>query len=156
MAQALKLADLLGDDLAQVLVCDVPGPPVSKGRPRATTRHGRVRLVTPEQTERGEAWVRHCWLDQVGQTLFTVALHVEIEVVLGVPRSWSRFRQQQAFKGHVRPTRKPDLDNTAKACLDALNGIAWLDDSQVDRLLVVKRYARQGEGEGVRLTVTIS
>ena len=33
-----------------------------------------------------------------------------------------------------RPTRRGDLDNTAKALLDALNGIAWVDDSQIVEL----------------------
>ena len=33
-----------------------------------------------------------------------------------------------------RPQRRGDLDNTAKAILDALNGIAWEDDSQIIEL----------------------
>lgn len=32
--------------------------------------------------------------------------------------------------------RKIDADNVAKACLDALSGLVWRDDSQVQRLLV--------------------
>lgn len=33
-----------------------------------------------------------------------------------------------------RPRRQGDLDNVAKAVLDALNGLAWLDDSQIVEL----------------------
>lgn len=44
-----------------------------------------------------------------------------------------------------------DLDNCAKAVLDALNGIAWVDDSQVARLVVEKSYGLEG-----RTTVRIS
>lgn len=35
-------------------------------------------------------------------------------------------------------SRRRDIDNFAKQILDSLNGLAWLDDSQVDRLLVVR------------------
>lgn len=34
--------------------------------------------------------------------------------------------------------RRLDLDNVAKACLDALTGVVWKDDSQVVRLSVVR------------------
>ena len=37
-------------------------------------------------------------------------------------------------------TKKPDCDNIAKIILDALNGIAYDDDSQVAMLNVVKLY----------------
>ncbi len=39
--------------------------------------------------------------------------------------------------------KKIDADNVAKACLDALSGVVWRDDSQVQRLLVEKLEADQ-------------
>jgi Holliday junction resolvase RusA-like endonuclease len=44
-----------------------------------------------------------------------------------------------------------DVDNAAKAVLDALNGVAWEDDSQVQRLVVEKSY-----GPEARTTVRIT
>lgn len=45
-------------------------------------------------------------------------------------------------KSDAQPTRRPDIDNFAKAVLDAMNdGIAWDDDSQVITLIAHKRYA---------------
>jgi Holliday junction resolvase RusA-like endonuclease len=41
----------------------------------------------------------------------------------------------------------------AKLVLDALNGVAWLDDGQVVDLTVSKRYAKPDEAEGVTLWV---
>ena len=35
-------------------------------------------------------------------------------------------------------TKRPDVDNLGKAILDALNGVAWIDDSQVTRLYIGK------------------
>ena len=43
-----------------------------------------------------------------------------------------------------------DLDNLAKAILDAIKGYAFHDDAQVARLLV-----ERGEGERERITVTV-
>ena len=41
-------------------------------------------------------------------------------------------------------TKRPDADNVAKAICDALNGVAFDDDSQVVDLCVMKRQAAQG------------
>ena len=41
----------------------------------------------------------------------------------------------------VFPTKKPDLDNLAKAVLDALNGVAYKDDCQIVTVLSKKNYA---------------
>jgi Holliday junction resolvase RusA-like endonuclease len=40
----------------------------------------------------------------------------------------------------IYPTKKPDADNIAKVILDALNGIAYRDDTQVVDLTVSMRY----------------
>jgi Holliday junction resolvase RusA-like endonuclease len=39
--------------------------------------------------------------------------------------------------------RRVDIDNVAKACLDSLNGIAYLDDSQVVDLHAHKAVAAE-------------
>ncbi len=55
-------------------------------------------------------------------------------------------------KSHIRKSGvKPDapqyprcdVDNAAKAVLDALNGVAWEDDSQVCSLTVAKHYGTE-------------
>lgn len=56
----------------------------------------------------------------------------------------------QMLNGIINPTKKPDCDNIAKIILDALNGIAYPDDSQVTCLLVMKRYS-----ESPRVEVTL-
>lgn len=39
------------------------------------------------------------------------------------------------------PTKKPDIDNIAKSILDALNKLAYRDDTQVVTLHMEKHYA---------------
>ena len=38
------------------------------------------------------------------------------------------------------PSRKPDIDNVMKIVLDALNGVAYKDDSRVVRVEAQKIY----------------
>jgi Holliday junction resolvase RusA-like endonuclease len=48
---------------------------------------------------------------------------------------------------------KPDVDNLAKAILDALNGVAYEDDSQVYSLEVQKWYVGVGGTVGTWIKV---
>ena len=45
------------------------------------------------------------------------------------------------LEGAIKPTKKPDIDNMQKAVLDALNGLAWDDDSQIVKVTAEKEYA---------------
>jgi Holliday junction resolvase RusA-like endonuclease len=48
---------------------------------------------------------------------------------------------------------RPDVDNLLKAVLDAMNGIVYVDDGQVNLTIATKKYAPQN---GVHITVTTS
>ncbi len=51
-------------------------------------------------------------------------------------------------------TGKPDLDKLARSVADALTGVAWADDMQVDELRATKAYANVARGApGVDVTV---
>ena len=50
-------------------------------------------------------------------------------------------------------SRKPDVDNFIKSTLDALNGIIWVDDSQVVEIGARKFYAPQDVGVGVTIEI---
>lgn len=49
-------------------------------------------------------------------------------------------RPKSRPKSRPMPDSKPDFDNLAKLACDALNGLVWLDDSQVTDCVVKKRY----------------
>lgn len=48
------------------------------------------------------------------------------------------------------PVKKPDADNIAKIICDALNGIAYRDDTQIISLKVLKIYDK---GSGVQVNI---
>lgn len=45
--------------------------------------------------------------------------------------------------GELLPSKKPDIDNIVKAVLDALNKVAYRDDTQVVELQVRKQYSER-------------
>ena len=75
--------------------------------------------------------------------LFDKPVSVRIEAYFPVPKSFSNKRAGKALAGEIAPTKKPDADNIAKIICDALNGVAYMDDTQVIELTVVKKYAKE-------------
>lgn len=71
----------------------------------------------------------------------TGEIEAEIKAYYAIPKSMTKKNRQLIEEGKLHPTKKPDLDNVAKIILDALNGIAYKDDSQVVRLHIEKEYA---------------
>ena len=119
---------------------EIPGKPVGKGRPRFAARGKYVQTYTPEKTANYEAWVRQCWVDAKCRKL-----NGEIWAFLcarfPVPKSASKKQREAMLKSYVGYGKKPDTDNIAKCILDALNGIAYDDDSQITLLHVEKVYS---------------
>ena len=130
----------------------VPGQPVAKARPRATTIGGAARLYTPGKTRDYERSVQLAATLAMRGGPIGCAVAVSLDIRLPVPASWSKTRCADALAGRVFATSKPDADNFAKAVLDGCNGVVFLDDAQVVRLTAQKRYA---ETPGVDVLVTI-
>lgn len=57
-----------------------------------------------------------------------------------LPSKAQRYRVD--VEAYLPDARRRDLDNVAKTILDALNGVLYLDDSQVVTLLVAKHIDR--------------
>ena len=51
------------------------------------------------------------------------------------------FERPAARMSEEAHISKPDIDNLAKAVLDALNKVAWNDDSQISQLYLEKAWA---------------
>lgn len=129
----------------------VAGAPKGQPRPRAFTRHGRARVYDPGTAE---GWK--------GQVALAAKAYRPVTPVCTAAVLWLQFhlpRPQAHFsRGRLRSIApsfhagKPDVDNLAKAVLDALVGIGFLrDDRLVWSLCVTKRYADGPPGCRVRL-----
>ena len=126
----------------------VPGQPQGKGRARST-KSGRH--YTPAKTVAYERLIAQCAAEAMGDwQVITGPAECHVIAVFGVPASWSKKRREAALQWVDYPTVKPDGDNIAKAVKDALNGLVWIDDSQVVDLRVKKVY-----GSWPRLDVTV-
>lgn len=129
---------------ARVLAFTVPGDPVGKGRPRFARVGKGMRAYTPAATksyEQAVALLARASLGRRGPLQGPLA--VRIDAWCPIPASWSRRKHAQALDEHLMPTTKPDIDNVAKAVLDALNEIAFADDAQIVDLTCSKRYGSQ-------------
>lgn len=121
----------------------VKGHVVGKGRPRFVKRTGHA--YTPDTTVEAENAIAAAWLALgLPPAPKGGAVAVSIEAFLMRPKSHYGTGKRAEFlkeSAPVWPTGKPDGDNLAKTVKDALNGLAWHDDSQVVSLLVEKKYS---------------
>lgn len=67
-------------------------------------------------------------------------LAVALTFVFSPPKSYTKNKLKAVQRGELRYVKKPDLDNLAKAILDALNDTVYKDDSQIINLSVNKEY----------------
>lgn len=119
----------------------IPGDPAGKGRPKFT-RSGHA--YTPKETVNYETLVKLSFKQKypgLKPVEKDVAMLVTIKAYYKIPASASKKRQQAMREGLIRPTKKPDWDNIGKIVCDALNGIAYYDDSQVVAVTVEKLYS---------------
>lgn len=123
------------------------GAPRGKERPRLT-KAGHV--YTPEKTRNYEGALKYAAQQAMGERApLDGPLELEMRVVVPIPVSWPKKRQAAARAGREWPTKKPDGDNFLKM-KDALNLVVWVDDSQIVRESVEKRY---GDKPGMWMTV---
>lgn len=73
--------------------------------------------------------------------LYRCPVKVVVVVYKSLTKSAPKSLEHEPF------TQKPDADNILKACLDGLNGVAYLDDSQVVEAHVYKRERTHAPGE---------
>jgi Holliday junction resolvase RusA-like endonuclease len=130
---------------------ELPGEPVPQPRPRVTTRGGFAQAYTPRKhpvKPYREAIALAARLSGVKPSSGDVAIGIEF-VFARPPSHYTKSGLSSAAK----PRPRPDWDNLAKAVCDALLGIAFVDDSQVVRANVSKRYAARGESPYTRVTI---
>ena len=119
----------------------VPGEPVPQPRPRVSTRGGFARAYVPAKHP------VHAYRAAIANAARAAGAGVHGEPVgVLIDLVWERPKSHLRKSG-VKPDApqypRCDVDNAAKAVLDALNGVAWEDDSQVCSLTVAKHYGTE-------------
>ena len=130
----------------------VPGHPKGKARARTVHTGGRTFSYTPEGTVLYENLVKTCFY-QTRAHPFDADEELKANIIAYYPiaKSTGKKKRQQMLAGLIWPTKKPDLDNVIKSILDALNKVAYHDDTQIVSLSMEKFYS-----DSPRVEVTIS
>ena len=117
-----------------------------KGRVRFVRATGRT--YTPDATSESMERIRAAYAAAGGLTAPPGAeVSVGITTVRPLPRSRPRRVESEP------DVFRPDADNIAKLVLDALNGTAWHDDSQVTEIYVGKAERVRGVPEQTTVVV---
>jgi len=70
-------------------------------------------------------------------------LKMTVKAYFPIPKSTRKKERVLMQAGKIRHTKKPDGDNVVKSIADALNGIAYDDDSAVVDLTISKDYSEK-------------
>lgn len=127
--------------MPMIIKFTIPGEPAGKGRPKFT-KNGHT--YTPGKTVSYENMVKLFFRQAYPGTKpieKDVPLLVTIAAYFKIPASASKKKRQAMLEDKIKPTKKPDWDNIGKIVCDALNGIAYHDDSQVVTGTVDKLYS---------------
>jgi len=123
--------------------------PTAKGRPRLTTVNGHARAYTPQKTVKAEAMI-------MADIRHEVMAHGRFEagIPLRLEATFYRERPKHLPKRITMPMTRPDCDNYAKLLLDALNGYAFPDDSQLTSVKFKKRFCQPGQVPRIELRIS--
>lgn len=132
----------------------VSGEPKGQPRPRATIRGKHAGMYDPGTAKEWKKAVAREWQLLNCEPFYCA---VSVNLTFFMPRPKAHWRASMSIKG-LKPSapkhhaQKPDVDNLAKAVLDALTDAgAWADDKLVVDLRVSKQWS-VGEG-GCEITI---
>jgi len=135
------------------IVFIVPAVPIAQPRPRATTISGAARMYEAKKEHPVHVFKAACKLAAhkayQGAPL-TGPLRVDLQFVFPRPKSMLWKTRAMPRLAH---TKKPDADNLVKSVLDALNGVVFVDDSQVFEVNCLKVIASGSEQPHVEVRI---
>lgn len=127
--------------MAENFVFTVWGRVVGSARPRVT----KFGTYIPKSTRQYRDRIKGEFITAGGMPL-DGPVSVKIDVFRQLPKSRPKILALEP------DTFKPDVDNIAKNVLDALNGLAWKDDSQVIELLI-RKHPRSRDQERIAVEI---
>lgn len=133
----------------------VEGKAVPQPRPRVVRmRNGQTRAYNSEKSVVYKRIVKAAALSEMNKQRLTMTdrpLAMRLTFVFAPPKSYTKKKLEAVESGELRYTKKPDLDNLAKAILDACNNTVYKDDSQIITLSINKEY---GHTDHVAVEIT--
>lgn len=130
------------------------GVPQPKGSTKSFLHRTTGRVVTISDNDRLAGWERTVALAAKAAGLKPHDGPCCVEATFVFPRpKYHLGKRGLRPSAPMRHTVKPDGDKCLRALLDALTGIAYRDDAQVDFKLARKRWADPGEQPGVSVAV---
>lgn len=117
----------------------VPGKPHPKARPRFKVYGKKVIAYTDAKTKDAERRVAAAWRHATG----------------GIPETDTTKTYRVGIDFYLATRRRVDLDNLTKTVLDALNGKAWADDTQIYAITARKHISKETEPHTIITIETI-
>ena len=112
----------------------VRGEPVPQARPRASRVGNSVGFYESSKTRDFKSYFKFsAALAMRGRELLDEPLKVTLRIFVAKPKSWPKSR--------VQADTKPDLDNFAKAALDAMEGVVYKNDYRIVELQLTKQLS---------------
>jgi len=126
---------------------EVVGVPVPQGSKRVF--HGRLVDVNDRKLKD--------WRALVGGSVEKLGYFdgpVKVELNFYLPRPKGHYGKKGLLPSAPgRPSVKPDIDKLVRACLDAMTGLTFRDDSQVVTVVARKLYASDSRLPGVHIEI---
>jgi len=122
----------------QIIHLSIPGEPQGKQRPRWAPRG----TYTPTKTLNFETYIKELFAIKYPDfEPVETALEMELTARLMIPTSASKVKKLQMQRKELRPTKRPDVDNILKVAMDALESLAYKNDSQIVDGAIHKYYS---------------
>lgn len=122
----------------------ISGQPTAKGRPKFTKRGI---AYTPQKTREYEEHIQWEFTNQIKKQPYDKPVQMIIKFYTEIPKSYPKYKREELEKETTYRTKKPDLDNLIKAVTDAINGLAYTDDSLIVKIKAEKLYGKTARTE---------
>lgn len=124
----------------------IKAEPIAQGRPRLTTIHGQARAFDPKKSKDWKSFIKDvaekAMYDAGHERPFEGPVLARMRFGFELAKSHHRKRTPKKRQWH---TKRPDIDNLAKAIFDACESVVFMNDTQIVRIVADKIICEQGE-----------
>ena len=116
----------------------VPGQPQAKQRPRWSGHH----MYTAKETVNFETYIKEMFVISYPDFVpLEGALRMTVTAYMMIPKSTPKKKAKLMEQRIIRPHKKPDWVNIASSICDALEKLAYKNDSQIVTAIFHKFYS---------------